>query len=376
MFRITTTMIMGLALFGLVLGCGNYTDTPVMKQQDRISDCGGFAKASSPLLVPKADYCAAEVLHWTYESDTQTLKLADARVLLNCCGDHGFTVEEQNGVYIFTQTDAPEGGLGRCGCMCVFDFVIEVQGIPAGTIPIRIARDVTDWPEGSGLVIEADLDLTQGSGSIVVDETDVGPWCEEEAEECTPLTCEDLSRECGTWGDGCGGYLDCGGCSDDLSCNTEGVCVLSDLIQADRISACGGFQAEDSPGSTDYCAAEMLHWTYASDTQTLKLTDARVLLNCCGNHSFTVEEQNGVYVFTQTDAPDGGGVRCPCMCVFDFVIEVQGIPAGTIPICINRDVTDRPESSSLVIETDLDLTQGSGSIVIDDTDVDPWCEEA
>jgi len=179
MFRITTTIITGLALFGLVLGCGNYTDTPVLEQQYSISDCGGFAKAGSPLLVPEADYCAAEVLHWAYDAQTQTLKLADARALLNCCGDHSFTVEEQNGVYVFTETDAPEGGWGRCSCMCVFDFVIEVQGIPAGTTTIRIDRDVTDWPEGSGLVFEGDLDLTQGSGSITIDETDVGPWCEE-----------------------------------------------------------------------------------------------------------------------------------------------------------------------------------------------------
>ena len=378
MFRITTTMIMGLALFGLVLGCGNYTDTPVLEQQHRISDCGGFAKANSPLLVPEADYCAAEVLHWVYDAQAQTLKLGDARILLNCCGDHSMEIEVVNGVYVVTETDDPGDLMARCPCMCVYDFTVEAQGVVEEVIDLRIVR-VTDRADPREIVFEGSLDLAQGSGSLVLDESDVSPWCEEVP--CTPLTCEDLSKECGTWGDGCGGYLACGGCSNDMSCNTEGVCIVAELIQADRISACGGFEAEGSPlfghpDASDYCAAEVLHWTYESDTQTLKLADARVLLNCCGDHSFTVEEQNGVYVFTETDAPEGGWGRCACMCVFDFIIEVQGIPAGTIPIRIDRDVTDWPEGSGLVIEADLDLTQGSGSITIDETDVGPWCEEA
>jgi hypothetical protein len=29
-------------------------------------------------------------------------------------------------------------------------------------------------------VFEGELDLTLGSGSIVIDDTDVGPWCGEE----------------------------------------------------------------------------------------------------------------------------------------------------------------------------------------------------
>ncbi len=375
MFRIATVMI----LAGLVLGCGSYTDTPILQQQDRISDCGGFTRAQSPLLAPEADYCAAEVLHWAYDPLTQTLKLADARILLNCCGDHSMEIEVVNGVYVVTETDDIGDLPARCPCMCVYDFTVEAQGVLEGVIDLRIVRVVTDRPDPRKIVFEGSLDLAPGSGSVVLDESDVSPWCEEQ--ECTPLTCEDLGKECGNWGDGCGGFLDCGGCEDGKSCNTEGVCVAAKLLQADRISGCGGFQAEGSPlfgnpDASDYCAAEMLHWNYDGQTQTLKLADARILLNCCGDHSFVVEEQDGVYVFTQTDAPEGGWGRCACMCVFDFTIEVQGVPAGTIPIRINREVTDWPEGSGLVIEADLDLTQGSGSILIDETDVGPWCEEA
>jgi len=182
MFRQVLKMMVVLSAIALVSGCGGYTDQniPVLEQQDRNSACGGFASEGSPLLTPEADYCAAEVLHWTYAAETDTLKLADARVLLNCCGDHSFEVEEQNGVYVFTETDAPDGAGARCACMCVFDFSIEVTGITTGVIPIRIMRNVTDHDEGPVQVFEAELDLTQGSGSMVVDDTDVYPWCGEE----------------------------------------------------------------------------------------------------------------------------------------------------------------------------------------------------
>ena len=62
----------------------------------------------------------------------------------------------------------------------LFDFTIEVTGITTGVIPIRLMRNVTDRDEGTVLVLEAELDLSLGSGFIVIDETDVYPWCGEE----------------------------------------------------------------------------------------------------------------------------------------------------------------------------------------------------
>jgi len=114
-----------------------------------------------------------------YEADTQLLKLADARVLLNCCGDHSMTMEMQAGVYVFTEYDAPEGGWGRCGCMCVFDYTLEAQGIPNGKIQLKIIREITDDNQGPRVVFEGELDLSFESGAIVIDETDLGAWCSE-----------------------------------------------------------------------------------------------------------------------------------------------------------------------------------------------------
>ena len=42
---------------------------------------------------------------------------------------------------------------------------------------------------------------------------------------CTPATCEALSKECGDWGDGCGGMVHCGVCPEGKTCNNKGKCV-------------------------------------------------------------------------------------------------------------------------------------------------------
>lgn len=41
---------------------------------------------------------------------------------------------------------------------------------------------------------------------------------------CEPATCMSLGAECGTWGDGCGGTLSCGGCANGQACSS-GLCV-------------------------------------------------------------------------------------------------------------------------------------------------------
>ncbi len=43
---------------------------------------------------------------------------------------------------------------------------------------------------------------------------------------CTPLTCTQLSKSCGTWSDGCGGYISCGTCPTGTFC-TNGACCAT-----------------------------------------------------------------------------------------------------------------------------------------------------
>jgi hypothetical protein len=156
-----------------------------LTQFPAVSECGGFVKAGSPgakITPPMADpatYCDAERLLWVYDAATQSLGLSNTRVLLNCCGDHSISVVEEGGTYVINEVDAPEAAAGgaRCNCSCVFDYTISVEPIPEGALPIRLVLDVTDSMMPPKVVYEGSLDLTKGSGEIVIDAATVEPWC-------------------------------------------------------------------------------------------------------------------------------------------------------------------------------------------------------
>jgi hypothetical protein len=179
----TMTILMAacFAMAGFALGCGGYSSDPgsITSQVDNNSGCGGFAKQDGALFDADPAYCAAQVLHWEYDAAAGKLALADARVLLNCCGEHSMTIAEQDGLYVVTERDAPEFEDARCACMCVFDFSLEATGVPEAVIPLQIILDVTDSQDGPRVTFEGELDLTQGSGSVVISEEDVEPWCSE-----------------------------------------------------------------------------------------------------------------------------------------------------------------------------------------------------
>lgn len=166
-------------------GSGGEGGAIALTQFQVVSECGGFVKSGSPgakIDPPVADpttYCDAERLLWVYDAASQSLGLSNTRVLLNCCGDHTITVVEENGTYVIHEKDAPEAAAGgaRCNCMCVFDYTISVEPIPAGSLPIRLVLDVTDSGMPPKVVYEGSLDLSKGSGEIVIDPNSVDPWC-------------------------------------------------------------------------------------------------------------------------------------------------------------------------------------------------------
>lgn len=157
-----------------------------LTQFPAVSECGGFVtKSPSPgakIDPPPADpatYCNAERLLWVYDAASQSLGIANTRVLLNCCGDHSITAAEEDGTYVFYEKDAPQAAAGgaRCKCMCVFDYTLSVEPIPAGSLPIRLVLDVTDSMMPPEVVFEGSLDLSKGSGEIEIDPSSVDPWC-------------------------------------------------------------------------------------------------------------------------------------------------------------------------------------------------------
>jgi hypothetical protein len=69
-----------------------------------------------------------------------------------------------------TEMDAPASDGGRCFCTCVFDFGLSAGNIPEQTIDLRVVRHVSD--EGtSNVVFEGAIDLTEGSGWEIIDDT-------------------------------------------------------------------------------------------------------------------------------------------------------------------------------------------------------------
>lgn len=71
-------------------------------------------------------------------------------------------------------------------------------------------------------------------------------------EDCKPVTCAGLGKNCGTLSDGCGNELDCGGCTAPDSC-TANVCACAPTpaaaMCADAGSTCGVIDTIDACGN-------------------------------------------------------------------------------------------------------------------------------
>ncbi len=172
--------LMGMLVSSMALiACGveEAEEANTVPQTFRVSTCGGFTTGRQNNPSYSGDYCAAEVLDWTYDAKAGKLTLTDNRALLNCCGDHSVKVTKQGAGYVITETDAPEQGGGRCLCMCVFDFAVTIKSLKAGLIPITLVRDVTDDTTGPKTVFTGTLDLSKAAGAKVLSKKDVSPWC-------------------------------------------------------------------------------------------------------------------------------------------------------------------------------------------------------
>ncbi len=183
--RILATIIVPLAALSLTLGCGAEGDPDAsdLPQSQKVSSCGGFSKTSPQSqtvdgleLFAGNTYCDAEVLDWSYDKAGGKLSIANNRVLLNCCGDHSISAKEVGGVLVVTEVDAPVQANSRCGCMCVFDYALDLESVAPGTIQLRLDRHV--MPGTPRTAWKGKIDLSKGSGSVAVDKTPAGMWCQ------------------------------------------------------------------------------------------------------------------------------------------------------------------------------------------------------
>ncbi len=151
---------------------------PGGSQEESISERGGFTDPEMRL-APEAegDYCAAEILRWRYDESTETLRVADGRVLLGCYGQRSVRVERLDGVVELTQVDEPEGPSTRSEGRCAYDVAVTVPLVAQESLFLRVLRDVTDSQGGPTLVWQGSIDLGRPAGAIVLDAHHAGPTC-------------------------------------------------------------------------------------------------------------------------------------------------------------------------------------------------------
>jgi hypothetical protein len=127
-----------------------------------------------------AMYCAAERLKWSWDSQSKVAQFDHRRVTINCCGERttkAFKRGEES--YEIREIDRGEGENDdlRCGCMCVFDFGIDIPEVD-GVIDLAIVRETINGEmTDEETVWEGKVDLSEGSGEIVTSMEDASPWC-------------------------------------------------------------------------------------------------------------------------------------------------------------------------------------------------------
>lgn len=176
-FRIFSVFV-SLFLFLFIISCDSdstvQTEDKIIINATQISGCGGFINESKranydiPITIDPSTYCNAERLHWFYDEYTKTLYIMNSRILLNCCGDHTINASLEKGVLSISENDQPPAdGSGRCRCICVYDFLIEISEISSGVITMRIDLTVDDTTSNKW---EGKVDLKEENGEIIIDD--------------------------------------------------------------------------------------------------------------------------------------------------------------------------------------------------------------
>jgi hypothetical protein len=147
-------------------------------QEGAVSDRGGFPDPEQRLADShESDYCAAEILRFRYHEAAETLHIADARLLLGCCGQRAISVARVDSMIELTERDDPDPTAGRCDPSCAFDFAVSIPAVPSDHVVIRLLRDISDSQGGPSLIWQGQLDLSQPVAPVVLDDTPASPAC-------------------------------------------------------------------------------------------------------------------------------------------------------------------------------------------------------
>ena len=135
-------------------------------KSSQVSDCGGFPSESYSTTKSTED--EGEKLIWNYDIKTHILTVLNSSVSLNCCGERTITAKKDENVIIISENDQPDSVGGRCDCICLIDFSIEIEGVSPGTIGLRldITIDADTYTQWAGTI-----DLNDVSGEVNINKS-------------------------------------------------------------------------------------------------------------------------------------------------------------------------------------------------------------
>lgn len=267
------------------LSVGQHSHTATLLADGRVFVTGGF---NAGLMAIAALYSPATNT-WTSVAppttglryDHQAFALADGSVLIA----GGKYVDSSSGDGTETEVfDVTTGAWSSAGNLGHARFC--TQGVTIDGAPIMIGGDsesegpldsvekydatTRSWISLSRLlvprachaavVLPDGLVLVAGGGS----EIGAGPLTTAElytsTDTCTPMTCQELGKNCGPVSDGCGGTLDCGTCSEGATCNlnvceAQSTCAHSECSVGAPLSESCGVCAATVCAADPYCCA-------------------------------------------------------------------------------------------------------------------------
>ena len=132
-----------------------------------------------------------------------------------------------------------------------------------------------------------------------------------------------------------------------------------------QISDCGGFDAilngqSESPEGEE-CRDEQLLWEYTASSNTIKFLHKNLWADCSSEFSLVIvfNAPEGLYEIQERDTFTG--ILLPCLCFYDFQVELPNIEATLIRIRVSigdgKDQYTRWEGV-------LDLSNGAGRELI------------
>lgn len=144
-------------------------------------------------------------------------------------------------------------------------------------------------------------------------------------------------------------------CGDDSTVNDQGAITTANA----RVSDCGGFNDSLKRWASDDIM-ETVIWSYDAESKTLRILDAGVILNCCGDHAIEAQVSGTVITVSESDKKPKEG-RCRCECNYDFAVDITGLSVGEYTLIVKRTIDDE---SRVLVESAIDLSSPSGSISI------------